>query len=188
MSHQTVLVVDFGAQYAQLIARRVREAQVFSRIVPYNQALATAKAERPQALIFSGGPASIYADGAPRIDREIFELGIPILGICYGVQLAAFVLDGKVEKQERREYGSAVISVVEPNELLSGIGERTDVWMSHGDALTALPPGFRVLARTHNCPYAAIGDAQRRIYGVQFHPESILTGVGKNLLQNFLRL
>jgi len=186
MSHQTVLVVDFGAQYAQLIARRVREAQVFSRIVPYNQALAAAQAERPQALIFSGGPASIYADNAPRIEPEIFELGIPILGICYGVQLTAFFLGGKVEKQERREYGSAIIDVVEPNELLSGIGERTDVWMSHGDALTALPPGFRVLARTHNCPYAAIGDAQRRIYGVQFHPEVTHTPKGRQIIRNFL--
>ncbi|MGD0091911.1 MAG: glutamine-hydrolyzing GMP synthase, partial [Planctomycetota bacterium] len=186
MSHQTVLVVDFGAQYAQLIARRVREAQVFSRIVPFHAALAAAKAERPQALIFSGGPASIYAEHAPRIDKEIFELGIPILGICYGVQLAAFVLGGKVEKQERREYGSAVISVVEPNELLAGIGERTDVWMSHGDALTALPPGFRVLARTPNCPFAAIGDSQRRIYGVQFHPEVTHTPKGRQIIRNFL--
>jgi len=186
MSHQTVLVVDFGAQYAQLIARRVREAQVFSRIVPYHQALESAKAERPQALIFSGGPASIYSENAPRIDKEIFELGIPILGICYGVQLTAFALGGKVEKQERREYGNAVITVVEPDELLSGIGERTDVWMSHGDALTALPPGFHVLARTHNCPFAAIGDPQRRIYGVQFHPEVTHTPKGRQIIRNFL--
>ena len=183
---QTVFVVDFGAQYAQLIARRVREAQVFCRIVPYQQALEAAKAERPQALIFSGGPASIYADKAPRVDTEIFQLGIPILGICYGVQLTAFLLGGKVEKQAHREYGNAIVSVVEPNDLLAGIGDRTDVWMSHGDALTALPPGFRVLARTHNCPYAAIGDAKARIYGVQFHPEVTHTPKGRQILRNFL--
>ena len=184
--HQTVLVVDFGAQYAQLIARRVREAQVFCRIVPYHRAFEAAKAERQQALIFSGGPASIYGEHAPRIDKEIFELGIPILGICYGVQLTAFVLGGKVEKQDRREYGNAVIGVVEPNELLADVGERTEVWMSHGDALTALPPGFRVLARTPNCPYAAIADAQRRIYGVQFHPEVTHTPKGRQIIRNFL--
>jgi GMP synthase (glutamine-hydrolysing) len=184
--HQTVLVVDFGAQYAQLIARRVREAQVFCRIVPYYNALAAAKAEKPQALIFSGGPASIYADKAPRIEKEIFDLGIPILGICYGIQITAFLLDGKVEKQERREYGNAIINVVEPNELLAGIGERTDVWMSHGDALTALPPGFRVLARTANCPFAAIGDSKRKLYGVQFHPEVTHTPKGRQILRNFL--
>src|SRR5947208_90505 len=106
--HETVFVIDFGAQYAQLIARRVREVQVFSKIVPYHRALAAVKAERPKALIFSGGPASVYAEGAPRIEKEIFDLGIPILGICYGVQITAFTLGGKVEKQDRREYGHAV--------------------------------------------------------------------------------
>ncbi|HYG77116.1 MAG TPA: glutamine-hydrolyzing GMP synthase [Planctomycetota bacterium] len=166
MSHETVFVVDFGAQYAQLIARRVREAQVFCKIVPYHRALEAAKAEKPKALIFSGGPSSVYADKAPRIEKEIFELGIPILGICYGVQITAFTLGGKVEKQDRREYGNAVIEIVEPNALLTGVGERTDVWMSHGDALTVPPPGFKILARTDSCPLATIGDSQRRIYGV----------------------
>ena len=142
-SHETVFVVDFGAQYAQLIARRVREAQVFCKIVPFHRALEAAKAERPKAIIFSGGPASVYAEKAPRIEKEIFELGIPILGICYGVQITAFLLNGKVEKQSKREYGSAVIEIVEPNALLSGIGTRTEVWMSHGDALTEPPPGFK---------------------------------------------
>ncbi|MCY3023085.1 MAG: glutamine-hydrolyzing GMP synthase [Planctomycetota bacterium] len=186
MSHETVLVVDFGAQYAQLIARRVREAQVFCRIVPYYGALAAAKAERPKALIFSGGPASVYADKAPRIEKEIFELGIPILGICYGVQLTAFMLGGQVEKQDHREYGHALIQIVEPNDLLAGVGERTEVWMSHGDALTAPPPGFRILARTQHCPLAAIGDPQRKIYGVQFHPEVTHTPKGRQILRNFL--
>jgi GMP synthase (glutamine-hydrolysing) len=181
-----VLVVDFGAQYAQLIARRVREAQVFSKLVPFHRALETARAERPKAIIFSGGPASVYADKAPRIEKEIFELGIPILGICYGVQLSAFMLGGKVEKQERREYGSAVIEIVEPNDLLAGVGERTDVWMSHGDALSAPPPGFKALARTPSCPLAAIGDSARKIYGVQFHPEVTHTPKGRQMLRNFL--
>jgi GMP synthase (glutamine-hydrolysing) len=184
--HQTVLVVDFGAQYAQLIARRVREARVFSKVVPFHRALETARAERPAAMIFSGGPASVYADKAPRIEPEIFELGIPILGICYGVQLMAHSLGGKVERQEHREYGSAVINVVEPNDLLAGIGERTDVWMSHGDALTAPPPGFRVLARTPSCPLAVIGDSRRKFYGVQFHPEVTHTAKGQQVLRNFL--
>ena len=186
MTHETVFVVDFGAQYAQLIARRVREAKVFSKIVPYHRALEAARAERPKALIFSGGPASVYAEKAPRIDKEIFELGIPILGICYGIQLTAFVLGGKVEKQERREYGSAVIEVVENNDLLAGLGERTEVWMSHGDALTVPPPGFKVLARTDSCPLAAIGDPARKFYGVQFHPEVTHTPKGRQILRNFL--
>ncbi len=186
MSHETVYVIDFGAQYAQLIARRVREARVFCRIVPYQRALQAIKAERPAALIFSGGPASVYANGAPRIDKEIFELGIPILGICYGVQLTAFTLGGKVEKQAQREYGNAVIEVAEPGPLLAGIGDRTEVWMSHGDALTAPPPGFKVLAHTPSCPLAAIGDPVRKIYGVQFHPEVTHTPKGRQVLRNFL--
>ena len=119
--HETVFVIDFGAQYAQLIARRVREAHVFSKIVPYHKALEMAKAEQPKAIIFSGGPASVYAEKAPRIEAEIFTLGIPILGICYGVQLSAFMLGGKVEKQQRREYGSAVIEVRDSNGLFDGI-------------------------------------------------------------------
>src|SRR5260221_794279 len=186
MTHETVFVVDFGAQYAQLIARRVREARVFSKIVPFHRALEAAKAEQPKALIFSGGPASVYADKAPRIEKEIFELGIPILGICYGVQITAFTLGGKVERQERREYGSAVIDVVENDSLLEGVGERTDVWMSHGDALTAPPPGFHILAQTPSCPLAVIGDSKRKIYGVQFHPEVTHTPKGSRILRNFL--
>ncbi|GMV83568.1 MAG: GMP synthase [glutamine-hydrolyzing] [Planctomycetota bacterium] len=186
MPHQTVYVIDFGAQYAQLIARRVREANVFCKIVPYHKALEAIAAERPQALIFSGGPASVYGAGAPRVDPQIFELGLPILGICYGIQFTAFALGGKVEKQERREYGQAVIDIVEPNELLAGMGERTEVWMSHGDALTACPPGFKVLARTRDCPLAAIGDPKRKIYGVQFHPEVTHTPKGRVILRNFL--
>ncbi|MCW8132144.1 MAG: glutamine-hydrolyzing GMP synthase [Planctomycetota bacterium] len=186
MAHETVFVVDFGAQYAQLIARRVREANVFCKIVPYHQALEAAKAERPKALVFSGGPASVYGEGAPRMDKAIFELGIPILGICYGVQFTAFSLGGKVEKQEHREYGHAVIEIVDGNELLAGVGERTEVWMSHGDALTAAPPGFKVLAKTPSCPFAAIGDPVRKIYGVQFHPEVTHTPKGRQILRNFL--
>ncbi|HLX61526.1 MAG TPA: glutamine-hydrolyzing GMP synthase, partial [Planctomycetota bacterium] len=181
--HETVFVVDFGAQYAQLIARRVREAHVFSKIVPFHRALAEAKAERPKAIIFSGGPASVYADKAPRIEPEIFTLGIPILGICYGVQITAFTLGGKVEKQQRREYGSAVIDVVAQRDLFEGIPAHTDVWMSHGDALTAPPPGFSVLASTPSCPLAAIGDAARKIYGVQFHPEVTHTPKGRQILR-----
>lgn len=186
MPHETVFVVDFGAQYAQLIARRVREARVFCRLVPCQQVLQALDAERPKALILSGGPASVYQPGAPAIDPQILGLGIPILGICYGTQLIAHLLGGKVERQERREYGQALLEVIEPGELLAGIGGRTEVWMSHGDALTALPAGFRALARTPNCPYAAIGDAARKIYGLQFHPEVTHTPKGSQILRNFL--
>ncbi len=185
-AHETVFVIDFGAQYAQLIARRVREASVFCQIVPYTRALEEIRAHRPQALIFSGGPQSVYAENAPRIDKEIFELGIPILGICYGVQFTAFSLGGKVEKQDAREYGKAIIEITDDKGLLTGIGERTQVWMSHGDALTEPPPGFKVLAKTSSCPLAAIGDPDRKIYGVQFHPEVTHTPKGQEVLTNFL--
>ena len=184
--HETVYVIDFGAQYAQLIARRVRECHVLSKIVPYHQALEQIKAERPKAIILSGGPSSVYADKAPRLNAEIFQMGIPILGICYGVQLLAYTMGGKVERQQTREYGNAVIDVLVPAGLFDGIGLHTDVWMSHGDALTAPPSGFNVLARTPSCPLAAIGDAQRKIYGVQFHPEVTHTPKGRQILRNFL--
>ena len=186
MPHDTVFVVDFGAQYAQLIARRVREAHVFCKIVPFHRALEAARAEVPKALIFSGGPASVYGAGAPRMDPGIFQLGIPILGICYGVQFTAFALGGKVAQQDRREYGNAVLEVVVPNELFADLGDHTEVWMSHGDSITAAPPGFKVLAKTASCPLAAIGDAQRKIYGVQFHPEVTHTPKGRHILRNFL--
>jgi len=186
MPHETVFVVDFGAQYAQLIARRVREANVFCRVVPFDRALEAARQQQPKALIFSGGPASVYGENAPHVDQAIFDLGIPILGICYGVQFTAWALGGKVERQDTREYGQAVIDVVDANELLAGIGERTEVWMSHGDALTGLPDGFKVLAKTRNCPFAAIGHPQRKIYGVQFHPEVYHTPKGRTILRNFL--
>jgi GMP synthase (glutamine-hydrolysing) len=185
-THGTVFVVDFGAQYAQLIARRVREAQVFCRIVPCSRVAEAARAERPQALILSGGPASVYAPGAPPLDPDILRLGVPILGICYGVQLLAQNLGGKVEPQARREYGRATLEVVAPGELLAGLGPRAEVWMSHGDAVTALPPGFRVLGKTEHCPFAAVGDPARKIYGVQFHPEVSHTPRGREVLRNFL--
>ena len=186
MRHETVFVVDFGAQYAQLIARRVREANVYCQVVPFGKLLEAARAEKPKALIFSGGPASVYGDKAPHLDKAVFDLGIPILGICYGIQFTAWALGGKVERQDEREYGQTVIDIVEPNELLADVGERTEVWMSHGDALTGLPPGFRVLAKTKSCPFAAIGDPKRKIYGVQFHPEVTHTPKGRILLRNFL--
>ena len=186
MAHQTVFVIDFGAQYAQLIARRVRENNVFCQIVPYHRALEAVKAQRPAALILSGGPASVYAPKAPSVPKELLELGIPTLGICYGVQFIAHALGGKVEKQAHREYGNAVIEITDTNGLFAGVGERTEVWMSHGDALTAPPTGFEILAKTPSCPLAAIGDPQRKIYGVQFHPEVTHTPKGGVILRNFL--
>lgn len=188
---QTVYVVDFGAQYAQLIARRVREANVFCRVVPYGRALETARRERPAALILSGGPASVYAPGAPRVEKELLELGLPVLGICYGAQLIALLLGGEVKRGEQREYGRTELEVLDAGRngggaLLAEVKVRTTVWMSHGDRLTAAPPGFRVLGRTADCPFAAFGDSQRRIYGVQFHPEVTHTPEGSKLLRNFL--
>jgi len=181
-----VVVLDFGAQYSKLIARRVREANVYSLIVPYNAPLDDLRALNPAGIIFSGGPASVHAPGAPMPDPGVFDMGIPILGICYGVQLFAHMLGGKVERSDRREYGIAHLENSDTSGFLDGIDPRTQVWMSHGDAISIMPPGFEVIGRTENCPYAAIVKPDARFYGVQFHPEVVHTPQGPRILSNFV--
>jgi GMP synthase (glutamine-hydrolysing) len=186
----TVLVVDFGAQYAQLIARRVREAHVHSEIVPHDISAAEIRERAPQGIIFSGGPASVHADGAPSVDPEIYDTGVPILGICYGGQLIARDLGGEVAKTGRGEYGRADLerAEVEHRSLLFGEGspDAQVVWMSHFDTITRPPDGFRVVASTPDTPAAAFESTERGIYGVQFHPEVVHTPLGQELLKHFL--
>ncbi len=182
-----IVVVDFGAQYGQLIARRVREMNVYCEIWPYNTPAARFREEGVKGIIFSGGPASVYGEGAPKCDPEIFRLGIPIFGICYGMQLMSKELGGDVRRAEKREYGKAMLHVRETDHpLFAGIDEQTQVWMSHGDSVLTAPPGFRILATTENTPTAVIGDDDRKLYGVQFHPEVVHSHQGKELMENFL--
>lgn len=182
----TVFVVDYGAQYAQLIARRVRECKVYSEIVPHDIPLEELKARKPSGLILSGGPSSIYEDRAPRGDPAIFDLGVPILGICYGMQLLADELGGRVERTGTREYGRTELEVAEEGVLLNDLPLQQVVWMSHGDSVTEGPPGFKVTARTRSSPVAAMELAERGLFGVQFHPEVAHTPMGLDILKNFL--
>jgi GMP synthase (glutamine-hydrolysing) len=183
---QKVLILDFGSQYTQLIARKIRELGVYSEIVPYTTPLESIRAEAPAALVLSGGPQSVYEKGAPRPDPGIFGLDVPILGICYGVQLMAYHLDGEVVPSKKREYGFAALRVASRRGLLAGIKDGEQVWMSHGDRLEKVPPGFAVTASTANTRAAVIECPERRAYGVQFHPEVIHTKEGKKVLSNFL--
>lgn len=186
-SHDTVLVLDFGAQYSQLIARRVRENHVYSRIVPYTVSAAEVARIAPKGIIFSGGPASVTAEGSPRPDPALFSLGIPILGICYGLQVMAVMNGGSVERPDRREYGFAHLTrTQEPSRLLRGLSEGSQVWMSHGDSVCRLPSGFSCTASTENCAFTVIEDQQRALYGVQFHPEVVHSAEGSLLLANFV--
>jgi GMP synthase (glutamine-hydrolysing) len=183
---QTVLVLDFGSQYTQLIARRIREQKVYSVVHPCDLAPETIRALAPKAIILSGGPQSVYADGAPYCSREVFDLGVPILGICYGMQLTAYFLDGRVEAFSEREYGRAEIEVIAESPLFAGTPARQQVWASHGDSIVAAPPGFRVTARTDNAPIAAFESEARKCYCIQFHPEVTHTEAGSDILRNFL--
>ena len=188
MKRDSIVILDFGGQYTQLIARRVREQKVYSEIHPFNLSAARIRELEPKGIILSGGPASAYAEGAPRVDPEIYGLGIPILGICYGVQLTSLLLGGKVVAAERREYGRAALRITQPGELFHGfaVGEEIPVWMSHGDRVEALPTGFSVIAESANCPAAAVAAPDRRCWGVQFHPEVAHTPRGGEILANFL--
>jgi GMP synthase (glutamine-hydrolysing) len=181
-----VLVVDLGAQYAQLIARRVREAHVLSEIVPRDITAAEIMARGPSGLILSGGPASVYADDAYEIDPEILDLDVPVLGICYGHQLLAHGLGGQVARTGSAEYGKAELTVLDGSGLFAELPETQDVWMSHGDAVVEAPPGFRVVAETPGSPVAAMENRERRSYGVQFHPEVVHTPRGTEIIKRFL--
>ncbi|HEX2694464.1 MAG TPA: glutamine-hydrolyzing GMP synthase, partial [Acidobacteriota bacterium] len=183
---QKVLILDFGSQYTQLIARKVRELGVFSEIVPFDTPIAGIRAAKPGAIILSGGPRSVYEKGAPLAPKAIFDLGVPVLGICYGLQLTAHLLGGRVVPSGKREYGFAALRVRDRGGLLAGVKDGAQVWMSHGDRPDRLPPGFRVTASTANTRVAAVEDAERRVYGVQFHPEVIHTKPGRRILANFL--
>jgi len=183
---ERIVILDFGSQYTQLIARRVRELGVYSEIQPYSISLEELARLRPSGIILSGGPSSVYAPDAPLADRGVFELGVPILGICYGLQLIAYLLGGEVDRSARHEYGRAQLIVDDGSDLLAGIGEYASVWMSHGDALTKTPPGFRRLAHTANSSVAALRNEAGTVYGVQFHPEVAHTPRGKEILSNFL--
>ena len=188
MERSLVLILDFGSQYTQLIARRVREQHVYCEIHPCTAGLEKARALKPRAIILSGGPSSVFEEGAPTVDRGLFELGVPVLGICYGMQLFCHLLGGAVEKAPEREYGPAKIEIGKAEGVLSGFttGETVDVWMSHGDRVRALPPGFEALASTPSAPFAAAANLSARIFGVQFHPEVVHTPRGVELLRSFL--
>jgi GMP synthase (glutamine-hydrolysing) len=186
VGHQTVLVLDFGGQYTQLIARRVRDNRVYCEIHPFDLPVAEIRRRRPIGLILSGGPQSVFAPDAPLASAELFELGIPVLGICYGMQVIAHVLGGSVEPARRREYGRAEVSVVEPGCLFAGLGATETVWMNHGDLVRQPPAGFHPTASTPSAPIVAFEDAGRRIFAVQFHPEVSHTVSGAEMLRNFL--
>jgi len=182
----SVLVVDYGAQYAQLIARRVRECKVYSEIIPHETPVEKIKEMAPSGLILSGGPMSVYEEGAPSIDPALFDLGIPVLGICYGMQLMAMNLGGSVEPTGIREYGKTEIAVTDEGVLLDDLPLEQTVWMSHGDTVTTAPPGFKTTAHSKVSPVAAMENPERGFYGVQFHPEVVHTPAGMEILKNFL--
>ncbi|HYX61735.1 MAG TPA: glutamine-hydrolyzing GMP synthase, partial [Streptosporangiaceae bacterium] len=184
----TVLVVDFGAQYAQLIARRVRECHVYSEIVPSTMPVAEMLAKRPKAIILSGGPSSVYADGAPPAPAGLFDAGVPVLGICYGFQLMVAGLGGTVAHTGAREYGATTLQATAGGPLLAGTPKTQRVWMSHGDTATAAPPGFTVTAKTGATPVAAMENVRGGLFGVQFHPEVMHTEHGQRILGRFLEL
>ena len=185
---QVILILDFGSQYTQLIARRVREQNVYSEIQPFNFPMERIREMKPTGIILSGGPSSVYDQGAPRITAEIFDLGVPVLGICYGVQLTSLLLGGKVVSATHREYGRATVHLGQSCELFHGfcVGEDISVWMSHGDRVESLPEGFRCVGTSPNCPFAAVEAVERKFWGVQFHPEVAHTPRGVEILGNFL--
>ena len=185
MTHQTVIVLDFGSQYTQLIARRLRELSVYSEIVPHTMSAADIARRQPAGIILSGGPRSVSDDGAPMVDLGIFEIGVPVLGICYGMQLLTHVLGGTVGRADQREFGHAIVSPQPNCALFAGLPETIRVWASHGDFVAAAPAGFEVTATSANAPVAGMQNTARRIYGILFHPEVVHTEHGADILRNF---
>jgi GMP synthase (glutamine-hydrolysing) len=184
--HNWIAILDFGSQYSQLIARRVREQHVYSEILRFDTKAAEIDRRRPSGIILSGGPASVFEKGAPLCDPALYGLGIPILGICYGMQMTAHLLGGKVKPGKAREYGHARINIVRKTPLFRSLRSQIEVWMSHGDQVARMPAGFQAMARTATCPVAAMGHDGRRIYGLQFHPEVVHTPRGKEILRHFI--
>lgn len=183
---ETIIILDFGSQYSQLIARRIRECNVYSKILPFNTPSEVIAKENPQGIILSGGPASVYNEKAPKCDPKIFDLGLPILGICYGLQLTIHTMGGKVSKGKAREYGKAMLQINDHSNLFAGVESATQVWMSHGDKVQEIPSGnFKVLASTDNTEYCAIEIPEKRIFGIQFHPEVVHSTQGTLMLKNF---
>ncbi len=186
MNHpETILVLDFGSQYSQLIARRVRELHVYSRIVSWKTPAEEIRAAAPAGIILSGGPASVYQANAPKCDPAIFELGIPVLGICYGLQLMVETLGGEVAHGDAREYGKAIVTSTAASPLFEDVPSETQMWMSHGDKVTRLPEGFKTCAKTDNTEFAAVQDLDRRLFGIQFHPEVVHSPMGPLVIENF---
>ncbi len=183
---ETIIILDFGSQYTQLIARRIRENKVFCEILPFDRNPESYSDRNLKGIMLSGGPSSVFDKGAPLCPPRVFQLGVPVLGICYGLQVIGKLFGGEVERSERREYGRAIIRVDKNQDLLSGVRDSTVIWMSHGDHLSRLPPGFEVLAHTEDIPFAAVGNKEKSIFGLQFHPEVVHTREGKKILQNFL--
>jgi GMP synthase (glutamine-hydrolysing) len=186
LNRQIVVILDFGSQYSELIARRIRETQVYSEVLSYRTTAEHLRQLNPKGIIFSGGPNSVYSDHAPHCDPEIWNLGIPILGVCYGMQLMVSQLGGEVTIAERGEYGKASLYIDDPTDLLTNVEDGTTMWMSHGDSVTKMPPGFELLAHTENTPCAAIADHDKKLYGVQFHPEVVHSLGGIALIRNFV--
>lgn len=183
---QTIVVLDFGSQYTQVIARRIRECHVYSKVLPFNTPIEELKKDELKGIILSGGPESVLKDGSPRPDSKIYELGVPIIGICYGLQLLAHSLGGVVESSVHREYGNGQLKISEESVLFKGLSRELRVWNSHGDRLKKLPDGFRVIASTENSEYAAIENVERHFYGLQFHPEVVHSEGGMEIIRNFV--
>lgn len=186
VDRQMIVILDFGSQYSELIARRIRETQVYSEVLSYRTSIEQLRQLNPQGIILSGGPNSVYAQHAPACDPEIWNLGIPVLGVCYGMQLMVQQLGGQVEASDAAEYGKASLIIDDPTDLLTNVDDQTTMWMSHGDSVTALPEGFKVLAHTTNTPQAAVANHDRQLYGVQFHPEVVHSQGGQALICNFV--
>ena len=185
---QKIVILNFGGQYTQLIARRVRECHVYSCVLPYDASMETIRAQNPVGVILSGGPASVLEQDAPRCDEGVYQLGVPVLGICYGMQLTAYLLGGTVEKAAQREYGRITVTMDDKTSLLSGMSDASSCWLSHTYQVKKCPAGFHPIAHSTNCPVAAMANDDKRIYGVQFHPESILTPQGTVIMKNFLNV
>jgi GMP synthase (glutamine-hydrolysing) len=186
VNRQTIIIIDFGSQYSELIARRIRETQVYSEVLSYRTSAEELRQIAPCGIILSGGPSSVYDDQAPKCDPEIWNLGIPILGVCYGMQLMVKQLGGTVEKVKRGEYGKAKLFIEDPTDLLTNVEDGATMWMSHGDSCTQLPEGFSILAHTNNTPCAAISHPRKKLFGVQFHPEVVHSEGGIALIRNFV--